>query len=144
VALSSTTLIRKTLVMVIAIYIILMLACSFTLCIFGFFVGRCARKVPILDNNLPRVLHRGQVRYDTAQPTKESAAEDDLLIRIAAANPVRRQQGSSFQIEVTHLRKAAQPEVSQRVHARITSGLARQRCRELYYLPIQANCRLGC
>ena len=31
--------------MVTAIYMVLLLACSFTLCVFRFFVGRCARKL---------------------------------------------------------------------------------------------------
>ena len=51
---------KKGPVVIIAIYSILLVTCSFTLCIFGFFVGRCARKIPVLDNNLPRALHRGE------------------------------------------------------------------------------------
>lgn len=47
--------------MVTAIYMVFLLACSFTLCIFGFFVGRCARKLPILDDNLPWAVHRSQI-----------------------------------------------------------------------------------
>jgi|GEM_PF-1224622 len=47
--------------MVTAIYMVLLLACSFTLCVFGFFVGRCARKLPILDDNLPWAVHRSQI-----------------------------------------------------------------------------------
>jgi hypothetical protein len=47
--------------MVIAIYTVLLLTCSFTLCVFGFFVGRCARKLPILDDKLPWTVHRGQI-----------------------------------------------------------------------------------
>ena len=54
--------------MAIVIYTALWSACSFILCIFGFFVGRCARKIPILDNNLPRALHRGEL------PPKDSTA----------------------------------------------------------------------
>jgi hypothetical protein len=57
--------------MVIAIYFILLLVCSFTLCIFGFFVGRCARKLPIIDNNLPWTLHRGQIPAEGCE-TKEN------------------------------------------------------------------------
>lgn len=47
--------------MVIAIYVALLPICSFILGIFGFFVGRCSRKISILDNNLPRALYRGQM-----------------------------------------------------------------------------------
>jgi hypothetical protein len=43
------------------IYMALLLIYSSALCIFGFFVGRCARKIPILDENLPRALHRGEM-----------------------------------------------------------------------------------
>jgi hypothetical protein len=68
--------------MAIAIYAVILLTCSFTLCIFGFFVGRCARKVPILDNNLPRALYRGQTPSGSPHPTESAAGatrcpEDD-------------------------------------------------------------------
>jgi hypothetical protein len=59
--------------MVMAIYAVLLLICSFTLRIFGFIVGRCARKIPILDNNLPRALYRGQMPSEDSQAAKESA-----------------------------------------------------------------------
>jgi hypothetical protein len=42
-------------------YIILWLAYSFGLCIFGFFLGRCARKLPIVDSVLPWTLSRDQI-----------------------------------------------------------------------------------
>jgi hypothetical protein len=29
--------------------------------LFGFFVGRCSRKLPIIDDNLPWTMHRGQI-----------------------------------------------------------------------------------
>lgn len=48
-------------VMAIAIYAALLPTCSFIIGVFGFFVGRRARKIPILDDNLPRALHRGQL-----------------------------------------------------------------------------------
>jgi hypothetical protein len=41
-------------------YMILLLACSSTLGLFGFFVGRCARKLPIIDDKLPWTISRGQ------------------------------------------------------------------------------------
>lgn len=44
----------------IVIYTILWLTCSFGLCLFGFFVGRCARKLPIIDSKLPWTLSRDQ------------------------------------------------------------------------------------
>jgi hypothetical protein len=48
--------------MELAIYVALLPVCSFIVGIFGFFVGRCSRKIPILDDNLPRALHRGQLQ----------------------------------------------------------------------------------
>ena len=45
------------------IYIILWLPCSLALFLFGFFVGRCARKFPIIDNGLPWTLSRNQILH---------------------------------------------------------------------------------
>jgi hypothetical protein len=42
-------------------YTILWLACSIGLCLFGFFLGRCARKLPAIDSRLPWTLSRDQV-----------------------------------------------------------------------------------
>jgi hypothetical protein len=39
--------------MFIAEYTLIMLVCSSGLGLFGFFLGRCARKLPILDDHLP-------------------------------------------------------------------------------------------
>jgi len=47
--------------MLTLIYGFVLVASSFTLGLFGFFVGRCARKMPVIDDNLPWTLHRGQV-----------------------------------------------------------------------------------
>lgn len=47
--------------MAIAIFAALVPGCSFIVGVFGFFVGRCSRKIPVLDENLPRALHRGQL-----------------------------------------------------------------------------------
>ena len=38
-----------------------LVASSLTLGLFGFFVGRCARKIPVIDDKLPWAIHRGQV-----------------------------------------------------------------------------------
>jgi hypothetical protein len=43
--------------------IITWLACSFGLALFGFFVGRCARKLPIIDDRLPWALSRDQTMH---------------------------------------------------------------------------------
>lgn len=46
--------------MVLLISIFLWLICSFFLCLFSFFVGRCARKLPIIDDGLPWAMSRSQ------------------------------------------------------------------------------------
>jgi hypothetical protein len=45
----------------IVIFTIVWLAVAIFLCLFGFFLGRCARKLPIIDNRLPWTLSRDQV-----------------------------------------------------------------------------------
>jgi len=45
-----------------ATYIIIWLACSLGLCLFGFWVGRTARRLPIIDSRLPWTLSRDQVK----------------------------------------------------------------------------------
>jgi hypothetical protein len=47
--------------MLTLIYGFALVASSFTLGLFGFFVGRCARKMPIIDDHMPWAIHRGQV-----------------------------------------------------------------------------------
>lgn len=44
-----------------AVYLLLLPTCSVVMSLFGFFVGRCARKLPVIDNNLPWTIHRGQM-----------------------------------------------------------------------------------
>lgn len=46
--------------MIVFIYIIISAACSFILCFFSFWVGRCSRKLPMIDNNLPWTMNREQ------------------------------------------------------------------------------------
>jgi len=46
--------------MLTLIYGFALVASSFTLGLFGFFVGRCARRMPIIDDRLPWAIHRGQ------------------------------------------------------------------------------------
>lgn len=49
----------------IVIYTLIWLACSLTICLLSFFVGRCARKLPVIDDGLPWALHRSHVPYAT-------------------------------------------------------------------------------
>jgi len=50
----------------------LLLSCSLALGLFGFFVGRCARRLPIIDDNMPRAMHRTAMQpsavHRTARP----------------------------------------------------------------------------
>jgi hypothetical protein len=46
--------------MLTLIYGFALVASSLTLGLFGFFVGRCARKMPVIDDKLPWAIHRGQ------------------------------------------------------------------------------------
>jgi hypothetical protein len=40
--------------------VIVSAAITFTSFMFGFWIGRCARKLPIIDDNLPWTMHREQ------------------------------------------------------------------------------------
>jgi hypothetical protein len=42
------------------IYILYLFLCSAILGLLGFWIGRCSRKVPIIDSNLPWTLNRAQ------------------------------------------------------------------------------------
>jgi hypothetical protein len=46
--------------MLALIYGFVLVASSLTLGVFGFFVGRCARKMPVIDDKLPWTMHRSQ------------------------------------------------------------------------------------
>ena len=54
--------------MLTAVYALILIACSSILGLFGFFVGRCARKLPVIDNHLPWALHRGQIPHSDPIP----------------------------------------------------------------------------
>jgi hypothetical protein len=47
--------------MLTEIFALLLIACSSIIGLFGFFVGRCARKLPIIDDRMPWTMHRGQI-----------------------------------------------------------------------------------
>jgi len=46
--------------MLVLMYGFALVVSSFAMGLFGFFVGRCARRIPVLDDNLPWAVHRGQ------------------------------------------------------------------------------------
>jgi hypothetical protein len=41
-------------------YGFVLVAASFVMGLFGFFVGRCARKLPVIDDKLPWAIHRSR------------------------------------------------------------------------------------
>lgn len=42
-------------------YALLMIVCSSGVGLFGFFLGRCARKLPIVDNHLPWTMSASEI-----------------------------------------------------------------------------------
>jgi hypothetical protein len=46
--------------MLMLVYGFVLVATSFVMGLFGFFVGRCARKLPVIDDKLPWAMHRGR------------------------------------------------------------------------------------
>lgn len=52
--------------MIFIIVTTLWLGSTLSLCAFSFWAGRCARKLPILDENLPWTMSRGQAEISTA------------------------------------------------------------------------------
>jgi hypothetical protein len=48
--------------MLTLIYGFALVAASAVTGLLGFFVGRCARRLPVIDDNLPWTMHRGRAR----------------------------------------------------------------------------------
>ena len=48
--------------MLTLIYGFALVASSLVTGLFGFFVGRCARKLPVIDDKMPWTVHRGRVQ----------------------------------------------------------------------------------
>jgi hypothetical protein len=63
--------------MIVIIYAILWLASSFFLCLFSFWIGRCARKLPIIDDKLPWTMSRDQAPRCTADCKMRHSAPPD-------------------------------------------------------------------
>jgi hypothetical protein len=55
------------------VYGFALVATSFVMGLFGFFVGRCARKLPVIDDKLPWAIHRD--RWPTAVGLHAAAAQ---------------------------------------------------------------------
>ena len=54
-------------------YAFVFVASSVTMGLLGFWIGRCARKLPIIDDNLPWTLHRGQMPAAADELAKEDS-----------------------------------------------------------------------
>jgi hypothetical protein len=52
----------------IIIYVMLGLNCAFIMCLFSFWLGRCARRLPVIDDNLPWTISRDKARRCPACP----------------------------------------------------------------------------
>lgn len=57
--------------MIVIISTALWLACTFLLCVFSFWVGRCARKLPIIDEKLPWTMCRDEASRCTGDCARE-------------------------------------------------------------------------
>jgi hypothetical protein len=58
-------------VLVIILYCILLLPiCSVVMGLLGFWIGRCARRLPIIDDKLPWTLRRNQISAASANTAK--------------------------------------------------------------------------
>lgn len=58
----------------IIIYCLLLLPiCSVVMGLFGFWIGRCARKLPIVDDKLPWTVHRNQIATTGANTAKHGS-----------------------------------------------------------------------
>jgi hypothetical protein len=60
--------------MTVIICTVLWLTASFFMCVFSFWTGRCARKLPIIDDHLPWTISREQaprcISHCQMQPTE--------------------------------------------------------------------------
>jgi hypothetical protein len=83
--------------MLTAIYALILIACSSILGLFGFFVGRCGRKLPLIDDHLPWAIHRGQIPHtgiSTSADASPARWPQDSLCELLTCNarnyPLRR------------------------------------------------------
>lgn len=60
--------------MFVAIFVFLLPVCSFALFTFGFWAGRCARKLPVIDDGLPWTLSRSYILPPSAAAGRTGAA----------------------------------------------------------------------
>jgi hypothetical protein len=67
--------------MLVAIFLLVLPICSLTMGLFGFFVGRCARKLPIIDNHLPWTMLRSQLPRHRPGPGIKTA-QDTMPLRL--------------------------------------------------------------
>jgi hypothetical protein len=75
--------------MVMIIYVTLPAACALTLFVFSFWLGRCSRKLPLIDDHLPWTMSRDQAPRCTA---------DCRATRVPPLNPPRWPENRSLQV----------------------------------------------
>lgn len=56
--------------MIILFYLLLLPVCSVVMGLLGFWIGRCARRLPFIDNKLPWTLYRNQIPTIDASTAK--------------------------------------------------------------------------
>lgn len=56
--------------MIILYCMLLLPICSVVMGLLGFWIGRCARRLPIIDDKLPWTLHRNQIPTAAANTAK--------------------------------------------------------------------------
>lgn len=80
--------------MLTLIYGFALVAASLAAGLFGFFVGRCARKLPVIDDNLPWTLHRG--RFPAALPHREAWPTKSAMPSMMRCRPNRKERAASW------------------------------------------------
>jgi hypothetical protein len=58
--------------MIILSWLLILPACSVIMGLLGFWIGRCARKLPFIDDKLPWTIHRSQIPAATEDHVKSS------------------------------------------------------------------------
>jgi len=65
--------------MFMPICILIYLSCSFILCLVSFILGRCARRLPVIDDGLPWVMSRSMISNGADNiPGRHQAGPDEF------------------------------------------------------------------
>ena len=80
--------------MLTLIYGFALVAASSAAGLFGFFVGRCARRLPVIDDNLPWTLHRS--RFPEGLPQREAWPTKSAMPSMMRCRPNRKERAASW------------------------------------------------